>query len=315
MRIKHFAHKNQDPCAAETLQHATAKLLIAQVLAFKLSGKSRRSPVVDITCPGVQIPDRLDPTVACGRHAAYSMERWVYDEVLVEVSTRDGLRPDVLMRDKGTPVFAIEVVMTHSVDASKAERTTIPWIELDAADVLASPYRWKPRQMDFLRELRCERCSVVEDGQQHPCLGGQNIHEWIAQCLLTHYARARPLGYPSRARVSLGWDCPRCHCMNAQCVFADSFDKVDGLLASNESLESLDRGIRLWSSGRPVLEILFRRPEDPLRPCAIRPLPGRGIPTLVVRPDYRRLDRLILLGTNLIGRFICKRCRYDAWAG
>ncbi|HKJ01556.1 MAG TPA: hypothetical protein VJ997_03845, partial [Longimicrobiales bacterium] len=51
----------------------------------------------------------------------------------------------------------VEILATHAVDADKAARLSVPWIEIDAEELLDRPYWWVAVQ-DGLKPFSCARC-------------------------------------------------------------------------------------------------------------------------------------------------------------
>jgi hypothetical protein len=57
--------------------------------------------------------------------------------------------------------------------------------------------------------------------------------------------------------------------------------------------------------------VTFAWPENPLRPLAITPLDGPGMPVIRATPDLDRPHRLVLNGTSAPMAFLCGRCGRD----
>ncbi len=70
-----------------------------------------------------------------------------------------GLRADVALLGANGQVRAIvEILSTHEVDAAKAAvLADLPWVELRAEELLATPREWRMLQ-DHLRPVHCARC-------------------------------------------------------------------------------------------------------------------------------------------------------------
>ena len=144
-RVRHFAHIDEGRCSQESIEHAAAKYLLVKLVLASLSEPGKR-PVIHRRCPecGKVVPQPLPDKVKDAR---------------VE-GTVDGFRADVLLLDDAQrPLCALEVLHTHAVTQEKAEGLSIPWIELAAAQVLASPLRWVPHR-DGLRPLRCDHAGT-----------------------------------------------------------------------------------------------------------------------------------------------------------
>lgn len=141
IRVRHFAHIDEGRCSPESIEHAAAKYLLSKVVLASLSEPKKR-PVIHRRC------------LECGKVVAQPLPEKVKD-ARVE-GTVDGFRADVLLLDDAQrPLCALEVLHTHAVTQEKAEDISIPWMELAAAEVLASPLQWFPRR-DRLRRLRCD---------------------------------------------------------------------------------------------------------------------------------------------------------------
>jgi hypothetical protein len=127
VRVRHFAH-GPGSCSAETALHAAAKRLLVEVVEAHRRGGP--APAVRRTCPGCERTwDTPVPEV---------------DGAIAEHVLRGGLRPDVVLLTAGVPALALEVRVRHAVDAAKAARLPLPFLELDAGDVLAAPLAWSP---------------------------------------------------------------------------------------------------------------------------------------------------------------------------
>lgn len=146
VRRPHFAHRHGEACSAEGTLHRAAKALVIQVVRdWKDRGGPR--PCVSRTCPrhgcdgGVtqDLPDDIS-------------------HVASEVRLPDGSVADVVLFRGDAHAAAVEIRATHSVDPEKARRMAIPWVELDAAELLERPYWWTAVQ-DGLQPFRCFACA------------------------------------------------------------------------------------------------------------------------------------------------------------
>jgi hypothetical protein len=66
---------------------------------------------------------------------------------------------DVVAIKEDTEVLAVEILKSHAVGADKANALELPWIELDASDVLEDPFHWRPAQAR-LKPTTCPKCKA-----------------------------------------------------------------------------------------------------------------------------------------------------------
>jgi hypothetical protein len=124
VRARHFAHEPGSTCpltSPETALHLNAKerLLFLCEEAFSERGRV----VLRARCPGCRRPMPLDLAE-------------VGDEARDE-ERLGALRPDVLILRSGRPVLALEVLVTHAVDAEKEAALAalgVPAAEIDARE-------------------------------------------------------------------------------------------------------------------------------------------------------------------------------------
>jgi len=143
-RVRHFAHLDEERCSHESVEHWAAKHLLAKVVLASQSQPGKR-PLILRRCPECgKSPQPLPEAVKGAR---------------VEEAV-DGFRADVLLFDGAQqPLCALEVLHTHAVTKAKAEGLSIPWIELAAGAVLASPLWWVPLR-EGLRPLQCDHAGT-----------------------------------------------------------------------------------------------------------------------------------------------------------
>lgn len=150
-RVRHFAHIDEERCSRESLEHAAAKYLIATVVVVSGSD-ARKRPHVHRRCP------------ECGRCPVPLPE--AVKDARVEGAVA-GFRADVLLLgDEQKPLCAIEVLHTHTVSLEKAEGLSIPWIELRATAVLASPLLWTPLR-EGTKRLPCDHAGTEYLRRRH----------------------------------------------------------------------------------------------------------------------------------------------------
>lgn len=139
----HFAHSVESPRCEfweETEAHWRAKHLVAALI------NEHRAVTLHRRC------------AECGGDAEQSLPQGLATATL-EHLLPSGLRADVaLLGDDGAVRAIVEICSTHAVDQPKAAvLADLPWIELRAEEVLATPTQWRPLQ-DHFRPLRCARC-------------------------------------------------------------------------------------------------------------------------------------------------------------
>lgn len=152
--VHHFAHPPGAQCIVtqpETALHLNAKFHIAKELR---GGGPGNALMLAIQCLVGRHPrDAADKPSDVpwhewdgGRCGQTNSQNWGVDWDDVKVEQRLGSleslrRPDVLLLRNGHPVAAIEVFVTHAVDADKAAILAslgLPWVEVLASDVLPS---------------------------------------------------------------------------------------------------------------------------------------------------------------------------------
>lgn len=150
-RRVHFAHRGGEGCSTESTLHRAAKLRIVQIVgAWRDHGGPR--PCIERPCgyPG------------CGGGVVQDLPRSV-THARAEVRMPDGSIADVVLFRGEQPAAVIEIHVTHAVGATKAARLGVPWVELEAADVLERPYWWLTVQ-DGLQPFDCPTCADREAG-------------------------------------------------------------------------------------------------------------------------------------------------------
>ena len=156
-KAKHFAHRADTTCSSETVLHAIAKRRIQQVVLDWLAGGA--APVLVRKCLWGPLLENYE----CQNTVLQPLPRERVTEVVLEQALPDLRKPDVLLLLNGTPVLAIEVLVTHKVDAKKAhDLGALSWIELDAAAVLETPHTWSPLQMNLTGRSACASCRLLQ---------------------------------------------------------------------------------------------------------------------------------------------------------
>jgi ribosomal protein L37AE/L43A len=167
----HFAHAGGG-CSPETAEHAAAKMMLAGVLGGE---ESRRGVRVPTFCAG------------CGRGAAVPLSL-AFDRTSVEARIGAYVVDVALWRGERM-VGAVEVRRTHAVDEAKARGLDVPWVELNAVDILEDALVWKPVAGD-LHRVRGEGepaehvCAACEErlGEMAEMVGGGGVPVECAAC-------------------------------------------------------------------------------------------------------------------------------------
>jgi Competence protein CoiA-like family len=146
IRTAHFAHKVSEACSQETIIHKTAKLLIQQVVHEWKSGK-RISPILQRACQ------------SCGTSISQPLPEKV-DNALLEYRLADGSIADIALMVGNIAQAAVEIRVTHAVDETKANRLSVPFIELDGYKVIENPSIWEPT-LDNFKLLTCDKCKAT----------------------------------------------------------------------------------------------------------------------------------------------------------
>jgi hypothetical protein len=232
-----------------------------------------------------------------------------YDEVAEERATPEGLRPDVLLLERGDPVLGIEILVTHEVDDGKASRTAHPWVELDALRLIAAPRIWRPHGWDHPWRGLCRDChwgeqvaAVAFSEDNDP---GEAAAEFAAA--LFHARLGSWLARQGRARPTLHWQCPACMAKNRRPLVRERLVDIARTTALGPPILP---EVRLGTATGGAVAIQFAAPGvSRLRPAAI--LPDASLPVVRIRPDCRRPLRLHVTGTNRPRAFLCPRCGGD----
>lgn len=310
VRAPHFAHQGHGFCAPETALHQGVKTWIAQLLRIGLAGKGRSLPRFQVPCGGAPGADFQDLSWHCPGEAWQSLADLAFDEVALERATPEGLRPDILLLHQGAVALAIEVRVTHAVDAAKAARTPYPWIELDALRVLAAPRSWRPCQQGHPWTSRCRVCICVEALAPAEFSEVTDPGDYAAQIAAAAFRASLQRGLEfglGRLKPAVAWRCPGCKKANRRPLRLDHIHGAD--LASSLDAPAHPQVILQFPQD-PPLAVSFAFPRNPSRPWAVLPLPA-GPPTLRVTPDLKRPHRLTLNGCNRPLAFVCSKCGTD----
>ena len=129
-------------CNFETILHKTAKLLIKQAILDNAANKR----TIDIKhCCG-----------NCRSNFLTELPLKTFSGACEEIKVSDFICDVVGYR--GTEIaLGIEVLVTHKVGEDKAKNLPIYWVELNAEDIIANPYKWLPTQT-HLKTIYCPSC-------------------------------------------------------------------------------------------------------------------------------------------------------------
>ena len=311
VRSPHFAHKAHGFCSPETALHQGVKRWVARMLQRCLRGVRLGVPRVRVDCEGDRRGQELGLSVRCPGDAWLPLAEVAFDEVALERTTPDGLRPDVLLLHQGQPVLGIEVLVTHAVDAPKAERSSYPWLEMEAMQVLRSPTAWKPRQQNLPWTGVCRACTWANRLLETRPQACDDLGEYVAQLASAFFAeQIRTLVETGSRRVkpAVQWRCPWCRKQNKRLL---QLAELADAGAGSSLVPPCDPEVLLATRTGATISITFGFPRDPGRPRRIVPLNAFPGPALRVTPDPKYPHHLALNGTNRPLAFTCQRCWRD----
>jgi hypothetical protein len=311
IRSAHFAHKPDAHCAAETALHSGVKHWIAAILRKRLGDRRRGVPKIRVPCSGKGLPKAGGFQTRCPGQAWFPLGELEFDQVEVEGATAEGLRPDVLLLLKGVPALGIEVRVTHAVDESKAARSSHPWLEVDAMQVIGAPRAWKPCQQSHPWTGLCRACQWAEEVKSVTFSEADDPMEGVAElsaALFERHVNRWLASGTNRTRPGLVWRCPWCRKSNLRRL---DRERVSGAARSSFLGPPIVPEVLLEVGRDAPVSIRFGFPRNPRRPWVILPLPEQGRPVFRVTPDPKRPSRLVLNGTNRPMAFICTRCQRD----
>jgi predicted RNA-binding Zn-ribbon protein involved in translation (DUF1610 family) len=210
VRARHFAHEPGSRCpltAPETALHLNAKERLLFLCGEAFAGRTR--VLLRARCPTCRRATPID--LAALGDAARDEERL------------GPLRPDVVLLDRGRPVLALEVLVTHAVDARKEAALAalgVPAAEVDAREeweVTAG----KGSEILPARSLGfppCAACAIGARSDAERAKGGEagevaELEAYRARGLMgaaRKGARAQALSPADRASLSGRFRCPDC---------------------------------------------------------------------------------------------------------
>ena len=311
IRSAHFAHKPEAHCAAETALHSGVKHWIAAILRKRLGDRRVAAPKLRVPCCGIGPPMPAGVRSPCRGQAWFPLQDLEFDQVELEATTPEGLRPDVLLLRQGTPALGIEVLVTHAVDAAKAAKASYPWVEVDAMQVVGAPRAWKPCQQSHPWTGLCRACQWAEEVSSVAFSEADDPMECVAELSAALFERHLNRWLASRAnrtRPALVWRCPWCRKRNLRLL---GRERVFGAARSSCLGPPIVPEVLLEVGRNVPVSILFDFPRNPRRPWVILPLAQQGRPVFRVTPDPKRPLRLLLNGTNRPMVFICPKCQRD----
>jgi hypothetical protein len=155
----HAAHRPGADCPTthpETALHSDCKLALAAALR-------------DFASPDAVMSYRLRCVGAgdepCSRTTVI---QWTggWDSVHIERRLNDASRPDILLWRDGSPVGAVEIVVSHALAAAKSESLAtlgVPWVEIDADPTRRTGQAWnfaEPIDARRVNDIVPWRCAV-----------------------------------------------------------------------------------------------------------------------------------------------------------
>lgn len=144
-RRPHFAHRPSMTCSGESVIHQIAKLLVKQV--FESARTGGRAITLVITC------------AFCFEEFSPEFPLHSANMAQLEGRLQSGRIADVLLSHDDEPRLAIEIFASHAVDEVKASALDIPWIELEAKEIVANAHRWRARAFKLHRKS-CHGCRM-----------------------------------------------------------------------------------------------------------------------------------------------------------
>lgn len=307
----HFAHRSHGFCSPETALHLGVKNWMAKILCRCLNGQRRGIPKFKVPCTGHNQFKVFDSSYQCDGNAWLSFADLLFDEVAVEQSTTDGLKPDVLLLNKAVPILGIEVLVTHSVDGFKAARSTHPWIEVEATQVLRTPRFWKPIQMSHSLTTFCQACLWANRIASFKLLDENDPGDYAAQLsasILESFLLEWLPSSSKRIKPAVYWRCPWCRKLNHRLI---TRDRILGVAVSSSLLPPCEPEVTIDTIDGTAFSVIFGFPKNRDRPWLIAPLPGRLHPIVRATPAPKLPHRILLNGTNRPLAFICRNCCRD----
>lgn len=134
VRIWHFAHQADASCSPESRTHRLAKQLVVQTIQDWIADASKNPILLVYKCP------------SCRRDQRFNLSLPI-TQARLETRLPEGFVVDVALLSNGDLVAAIEVCVTHAVGFEKAQKLSLPFLELSGDEVLECPNEWRPLQI------------------------------------------------------------------------------------------------------------------------------------------------------------------------
>lgn len=195
IRAKHYRHRAEQSCGGEGALHRAARRLVVAVVSRWRRGLGS-CPVLVQACPGCHRP--VQTPLRCPRWVVPVMERRI----------EGGHRADVALLDEQRLVLAVEIRVTHAVDAEKyrsLEGLGLPWVELDGEALLREPLRWpvlQGAQTGRACRPECELPALRERLRRAAQRDRFAVLEWISR-----ETRTRLPPPPWEAAPAVCWRC------------------------------------------------------------------------------------------------------------
>ena len=311
VRTVHFAHRSHAFCSPETALHLGVKQWIASLLEGRLRNSRRGVPRMRVPCGGGQRWQHQGITHQCPGDAWLHLADLEFDEVALEQTTPDGLKPDVLLLHQGQPALGIEVLVTHAVDPIKSARSTHPWVELEARQVIRAPRRWQPRQSRHPWMGVCRTCQWADHILACPPPDDCDPGEYAAQLSASFFAASihdRLQSGAGRQKPAVTWRCPWCRKRNARPIL---WQRLASAALASSLIPPCEPEVVLGTRGGPSISVRFGFPRNLARPWQVIPLEAPPGPALRATPQLKQPHRLILNGTNRPLAFLCQACGRD----
>lgn len=181
MRAYHFEHKSLIECDSDMLFHSTAKLLISQIINQYVTSKIKIC--LQCTCD------------TCDDHFEKILPKSSFTTAEIEGEI-EGFSFDVLAFHDGNPNLGIEILKANETVQGKT--VNLPWISLQAQDVINQPYLWRPIQ-SRLNKISCAHCKVIRSTHE-----GKQLHRKLPE-VHSDYVAARAPCWKCDETISWYW--------------------------------------------------------------------------------------------------------------
>ncbi len=144
VRVKHFSHAPSSNCSPEHVLHKTAKMLVARSIRDNAAGRKLILLWRGCHACGIEYQTELPPGTFSSAKEEVGISSFVCDVI--------GYRGN-------TPALAIEIRHTHQVGERKANELEVPWVELQAENVMESPADWHVLEGRLKGPQLCTDCA------------------------------------------------------------------------------------------------------------------------------------------------------------